>query len=212
MKVWWTCSKRSAYGSGRCEAEYVRINEDWLLDSLNKLFALLLKNKDSFFAMIETKCGSIIKEYIRDTSGVAIEEAEERLDELTEQRERIKMLAIKGLVTMDEAERDMRPINEEIEQLRFTLNETDKTQEITSKVKASIREFFDSFSSFDFTANVSNEDLKKVIKEIRVISKNEIYVYFNISEDIEGLNFPINISEVFEISDKKTDTNYADGA
>ena len=40
-------------------------------------------------------------------------------------------------------------------------------------------------------------DLKKIIKEIKIVSVDEIYVYFNISEDVEGLNFPILLSGTF---------------
>lgn len=62
-----------------------------------------------------------------------LEEVENRLDELKQERERLKTLAVKALITMDEAEHDMIPINEEIEKLSFRLNETNKTREITSK-------------------------------------------------------------------------------
>ena len=150
-KVWWTCSKRSSYGSGRCDSEYIRIDEDWLKSALNTFFKSLLDDRESFFTLVETRCNSIIKEYIRNTSGIVLEEVENRLDELKQERERLKTLAVKALITMDEA------------------------------------------------GNITNEELKKVVKEIRVVSKNEIYVYFNIAEDIEGLNFPINISDVVEI-------------
>ncbi|MGM9935806.1 MAG: hypothetical protein ACI38A_00495 [Candidatus Ornithomonoglobus sp.] len=212
-KIWWTCSKRSAYGTGRCESEYMRVNEDWLIDSLNKVFNLLIEDKDSFFNMVETKCNSVIKEYVRNTSQFTIEDVEEELSELKEQRENLKTLAVKGLITMEEAEYDMRPINAQIEQLNFKLNEADKTKEITQKVKQNIKTFFDTFSTFHLTEELSNAELKKVIKEIRVVSRDEIYVYFNISEDIEGLNFPINISEIFEIDNRKkgehkTNTDY----
>lgn len=203
-KVWWTCSKRSSYGSGRCDSEYIRIDEDWLKSALNTLFKSLLNDRESFFTLVETRCNSIIKEYIRNTSGIVLEEVENRLDELKQERERLKTLAVKALITMDEAEHDMIPINEEIEKLSFRLNETNKTREITQKIKASIQVFLNTFSAFDFSGNITNEELKKVVKEIHVVSKNEIYVYFNIAEDIEGLNFPINISDVVEID---TDSN-----
>ena len=150
----------------------------------------MLDDRESFFTLVETRCNSIIKEYIRNTSGIVLEEVENRLDELKQERERLKTLAVKALITMDEAEHDMIPINEEIEKLSFRLNE---------KIKASIQAFLNTFSAFDFSGNITNEELKKVVKEIRVVSKNEIYVYFNIAEDIEGLNFPINISDVVEI-------------
>ena len=66
-------------------------------------------------------------------------------------------------------------------------------------IKNSIQTFLNTFSTFDFSGEITNDELKKVVKEIRVVSKNEIYVYFNISEDIEGLCFPINISEIYQI-------------
>ena len=154
---------------------------------------------------MESKCSSIIKEYIRSTAGFDIEETEEQISELREQRDRLKILAVKGLITIEEAEHDMIPINEEIQRLDFSLNEASKTQEITAKIKSSIKSFLNTFSSFDFTGAITNDDLKKAIKEIRVVSKNEIYVYFNIAEDIEGLNFPINLSDIVQID---TDNNY----
>ena len=203
-KKWWTCSKRSAYGSGRCESDYIRIDEDWLKDALNKILMTLLEDKDSFFTMVESNCNSVIKEYLRESRGIDFEEAEEQIAELNEERERLKTLAVKGLITIDEAERDMSPINDEIEKLKFKLNEADKTKEITQNVKHSIKEFLDRFDTFDLSGEMTNEDLKKIIKEIRVVSKQEIYVYFNISEEIEGLNFPINICETIYID---TDTD-----
>ena len=49
-----------------------------------------------------------------------LEEVENRLDELKQERERLKTLAVKALITMDEAEHDMIPINEEIEKIEFS--------------------------------------------------------------------------------------------
>ena len=98
----------------------------------------------------------------------------------------------------------MIPINEEIEKLSFRLNETNKTREITQKSKQVFKHFLTHSSAFDFSGNITNEELKKVVKRNSCCFKNEIYVYFNIAEDIEGLNFPINISDVVEID---TDSN-----
>lgn len=55
--------------------------------------------------------------------------------------------------------------------MSFRLNETNKTREITQKIKASIQAFLNTFSAFDFSGNITNEELKKVVKEIRVVSK-----------------------------------------
>lgn len=138
--------------AGRCDSEYIRIDEDWLKSALNTLFKSLLNDRESFFTLVETRCNCIIKEYIRNTSGIVLEEVENRLDELKQERERLKTLAVKALITMDEAEHDMIPINEEIEKLSFRLNETNKTREITQKIKASIQAFLNTFSAFVFRA------------------------------------------------------------
>ena len=135
----------------------------------------MLDDRESFFTLVETRCNSIIKEYIRNTSGIVLEEVENRLDELKQERERLKTLAVKALITMDEAEHDMIPINEEIEKLSFRLNETNKTREITQKIKASIQAFLNIFSAFDFSGNITNEELKKVVKRKFVLFQKMRY-------------------------------------
>ncbi len=78
---------------------------------------------------------------------------------------------------MDEAEHDMIPINEEIEKLSFRLNETNKTREITQKIKASIQAFLNIFSAFDFSGNITNEELKKVVKRNSCCFKKMRYMF-----------------------------------
>jgi hypothetical protein len=199
LYVWWTCSKRSAYGKNRCAAEYTRINEDWLKAGLDKLFSYLVMDKSNFLDEVERKCNSLIREYIRDNNGIDLDEVKEELAELQNKRERLKNLAVDGLITMEEAKQDMVPINAEIERLSFKLDSTDKTRELNRQIRESLKQFIEVFDKFSFTESIENADLKKILKEIKVVSVDEIYVYFNISEDVEGLNFPILLSGTFLI-------------
>lgn len=192
-KDYWICSKRTTYGTGRCESEYIRVEESWLIQNLNLLFNYLIQDKQGFYRLIESKCNALINTYIQDSIGLDIDVLESELTELNFQRERLKELAVKGLITMEEVENDMVPINKEIERIKFALNQTDKTKELTTRVKESIKAFFNTFDRFRFTDNITNADLKKIIKEIKVMSKDEIYVSFNVDDDLEGLNFPINL-------------------
>ena len=192
-KDYWICSKRTSYGTGRCESEYIRVEESWLIQNLNLLFNYLIQDKQGFYSLIESKCSTLINAYVQDTVGLDIDAFEEQLTELNTQRERLKELAVKGLISMEEVENDMIPINKEIERIKFALNQTDKTKELTAKVKESIKVFFNTFERFRFTDSITNTDLKKIIKEIKVMSKDEIYVSFNVDDDLEGLNFPINL-------------------
>ena len=207
MKVWWTCSKRSAYGKDRCSSQYVRIEEEWLKSALDALFDYLIHDKDEFIKLIESKCNAIIHQHIQETAGFDIVQIKKDLKECTEQRERAKQLAIKGLISMEEAEKEMIPINREIEKLEFALDETDNTRALTKRVNERIRNLYKDIEGLKITDEITNLDLKKIIREIRVVSEDEIYVYFNVDEDLEGLYFPLSLSGFVPIPKKNSKTN-----
>ena len=195
----WTCSKRAAYGTARCTDEYVKIGEDWLKQVLNKLLRSLIDDKDAFYKMVETNCSTVVQEYIKNTAGFDIGELESELQEFKEQRERLKTMAVKGILSLEEAERDIIPMNSEIERLTFALNQTDSTRELTNEVKSNIKQFISAFDQYAFSDELDNNRLKMLIREIRVINPQELQVYFNIGDNIDNMSFPISISHEVEI-------------
>ncbi len=207
MKVWWTCSKRSAYGKDRCSSQYVRIEEEWLKQAIDALFDYLIEDKEEFMKLIESKCNAIIHQHVKETAGYDLTEIQKQLKEYTMQRERAKQLAIKGLISMEEAEKEMIPINREIEKLEFALDETDNTRALTKRVNERVRNLYKDIEGLKITDEITNLDLKKIIREIRVVSKDEIYVYFNVDEDLEGLYFPMSLSGFVPIPKKNSKTN-----
>ena len=206
MKVWWTCSKRSAYGKNRCVSQYIRIEEEWLKTALDALFDYLIQDKEEFLKLIESKCNAIIHQHIKDTAGFDIVQIQTQLKEYNEQRERAKQLAIKGLISMAEAEKEIIPINKEIEKLEFALNETDNTRALTKRVNERIRSLYKDIEGLKITDEITNLDLKKIIREIRVVSQDEIYVHFNVDKDLEGLSFPVSLSGLVPMPKKNSTT------
>lgn len=205
LYVWWTCSKRSAYGTDRCTAEHVRIDEDWLLTSVRNLLASMVQDKQKFFAMVEKKCSDIIQAYLKNTKGLSTDELRLQLDDVEKQRGRIKEMARRGMLDMDEAEREMVPLNRQLEQLRFQLAEVSKTAELVKEVKASVRQTLSEFSALQVTGNLDNADLRRIIEKIVVNSKEEIYVYFK-GNGSTPFNVPVRLSDSITI-----DTNIARG-
>ena len=197
--AWWTCSKRAAYGTARCTDEYVRIGEEWLKQVLCELLQSLLSDKENFFKKIEASCDAVIREYIKITAHFDVNDVATELNDLKEQRERLKKMAVKGILSLEEAERDIIPINSEIERLTFALNQTDSTRELTNEVKANLQKFLKAFESIDFNDDLNNETLKKFIKEIRVINPQEIQVYFNVGENIDNISIPLSLTHKIDI-------------
>ena len=202
--AWWTCSRRAAYGKDSCQADHVRIDEDWLLSGLTNLFSHIISRREEFFSSIEKKCNEYVKLYIAEQSGVDVDKLKQQAEELNKQRTRIKDMVKRGLIEMDEAEQDMIPINEELKRIRVALSAADKTEELTKRVKASVKEFIKNFTAEDFTKNLDNIRLKKIVREIRVVSKEEIYVYFNMGEN--GIDIPFSLTDTFV-----DDTDYHHG-
>lgn len=206
LYVWWTCSKRSAYGSDRCTAEHIRIDEDWLLSGIRQLLGSMVEDKHKFYSLVERKCNDIIQAYLTDTLDFSADEVRGQLAELENERARIKEMARRGIIDMDEAQRDMTPLNHKMDKLRFQLAQAEKTAEVTEQVKASLKRFLADFSAFHLTENLDNADLRRVIEKIVVMSKEEIYVYFKVGGGDEPLSLPVRLSDVVTV-----DTNTEHG-
>lgn len=197
LTVWWVCSKRSAYGENRCPAQYTKIYESWLIPALSEMLSGFLDNKADFFKLVESKCHKAVKDYLQSVSGCSIDTLQMELQELINKRGRIKEMAATGLITMDEAAKDMIPLNAEINRLQMKLGEVDTANEIAERVKEELRQFIKNFKSADLLT-MSNADLKRIVREIRVISQEEVEVYLNLGKTIEGVCFPLKISEPME--------------
>lgn len=194
LTVWWVCSKRSAYGENRCSAQYTKIYESWLIPALSEMLNGFLDNKTSFFKLVESKCRTAIKDYLQSVSGCSIDTLQMELQELINKRGRIKEMAANGLITIDEAAQDMIPLNAEINRLQMKLGEVDTANEIAERVKDELRQFIRNFKSADLLT-MSNADLKRIVREIRVVSQEDVEVYLNLGKTVEGVCFPLKISE-----------------
>lgn len=192
---WWVCSKKAAYGENSC-LNKTRIDEDWLKEGISNLLKYIIQDKESFFKIIETECNKQIKEYIK--ANICDDDMlRESLADLNSQRERIKEMVKRNMIDMDEAEREIAPINTQIAKINLTLDESNKTKEITDSVKDSIKKLIDNFNSINIDTELNNITLKSIIKFIKIKSKDEIYVYFNVSDNVKELSFPLEISSTF---------------
>lgn len=178
LYAWWTCSKRSAYGSNRCDSEYVRLDEMQLKKGLDKLFNQILMDKSSLMENVERKCGHLVKEFMKNNEEPEMEAIRRKIEELKDRRDRIKMLALEGIITPEEAKKDMLPVNTEIERLLPKLAVKDDPQELLRRVREKLGRLVYGSESISFTGLIDNNDLKRIIKEIRVSSKHEIDIFF----------------------------------
>lgn len=195
--AWWTCSKREAYGSERCVSQSVRIDEDWLAEGISNLLKYLIGDRKAFLNQVKAESKRLMKQYIREHVSSDTAELNERISKLTEQKERLVGMGEMGILSLEELKARVTPVNKQLEKLRFTLDENRKTEELTKKMEENISRFITQFDEYDLSAVMNNAALKEIIKEIRVRSKDEICVCFRVSNDLKGLDFPVEISRAF---------------
>jgi DNA invertase Pin-like site-specific DNA recombinase len=207
----WSCDKRHVKGQEKCDAKYIKLEEADVLSALSQLFAYLEQDRDEFFKLVESACNRLIKEYIRQSANIDLEGLHDDLSDLQEQRERIKTMIRKGLLEIDEGEADMRELNDSIRRVSAIINEQDVTDVLTQRVKTNLQEFFRNFDEFSYQDGFTNAGLKTIVKEIKVISNEELQVYFNVDDTVEGLFFPMEIKgSVIEKVIENTDTEMSD--
>ena len=190
---WWVCGNRTAYGREKCTAEHIRLEEADVLSALSVLFDYLVQDRKGFFDLVESTCNKLIKEYIRQSGTVDLDELEDGLEDLQAQRERIKTMMKKGLLEIDEGEADMKELNVSIRRISTIINEQGVSEDLTRRVRVNLHEFFKTFDEFSYQEGFTNNGLKTVVREIKVISKGLLHVYFNVDDSVEGLFFPIRI-------------------
>lgn len=196
-KVWWTCSKRTAYGKESCKAPHIRIDDAWLLEGITKFFEYLIEDKDAFYIEIEKQCDKIIQSYVEQSVGVDLEELKEELQEKQDEREKIKTMFRKDLITEDEMTADMQDINMQIEKINITLSSMDSTETLKKSVRKSLKDFYKNLSALTLGETLSNATLKKFIDRVVVNSKDDIVLYLSSGSYLDDVSYPVRLSGTF---------------
>jgi len=191
--IWWVCASRHKYGKEKCSAEHIRLEEADVLFAISQLFDYLVQDRESFFSLVESTCNRLIKEHIKQSSSIDLEEMEQQLSTLSEERERIKTMMRKGLLEIDEGESDMKSLNADIKRISAIIDTQDTSNELTRRVKANLKGFFKTFDTFSYVEGFTNSGLKSIVNEIIIINETELNIHFNVDDSVEGLFFPVQI-------------------
>lgn len=197
LKVWWTCSKRCAYGKASCTAPYIRIDEDWLLEGISNFFEYLIADKEAFYKEIEKQCENLIKSYVEENTGADLEILRAELEDKQDEREKIKKMFINDVITEEEMTKDMKRVNKEIEILNMSLVSMDATDSLKEAVKASLKEFYKNLNALTLGETLTNTSLKKIVDKIVVNSKDDIVLYIASDSYLDDIKYPVKLSGVF---------------
>jgi DNA invertase Pin-like site-specific DNA recombinase len=171
----WVCSGRNSNGIDFCSNK-TSIDEKDLIEQLNKYFINILESKTTyidylkkeFLVIYEAKNKSVINE----------KDLIKNIDEFKKEKKKEMDMYRADLVTIEELEKNIEPINSNIKILENKLLVLRQSDNISSKIDSLLENLFKDIQRLVDVKSINNEMLKKVIDKI-VIDKNknvEIYL------------------------------------
>ena len=178
--VRWVCSGHNGRGADSCP-DAVTVDEDELICALEEYFAGLLKAK-------KNRISYVIKEYTKiykakDADGNYEKELDDRLTKLKKTRQKYMDMYTDDLISrkeLNEKTGDMKSeikrLEDELEMVRYSPDKGGRPEDI-------IRETFQSMEDMISVRDMTNEQLKKIIRKIEVDRDGNVDIYLRLFED-----------------------------
>lgn len=172
----WVCSARNGHGADSCE-NAVSIDEDILIEELQKYFSSLLSNKEKYIEkakeeFLQSKEGNSEKKSKKES-------LEKNLAQVNKRKEILLSLCLSGTISVEDFQKNMAEIKAEFSRLEYEL----KTLAIAPNQKSfekALDSVFQNIENITDIRTLSNAQLKKIIREIKVDKDGHIDIYLNI--------------------------------
>ncbi len=174
--VRWVCSARNGHGTDAC-GNAIAVDENDLILALQNYFAKLLQNEEQ---TIESTLRGFEEARDQKHDDARRNELIGRIKDMRARKEREMLLFSNGFLTMDELNRRIGYIKTELPQLeaelaRLRAQNPDRRQ----KLPRASEELYGNVSD---VRNLSNAELKRIVKEITVDKDGHVDVYLNLLE------------------------------
>ena len=173
--VRWVCSARNGHGTDSCE-NAISIEENDLIEAIQNYFDEILANKEKY--MQDAKKIFLEHHHQHTDAEQKKEEITKKLVELNKQKQKNMMMFSRDLISIDELEHLVQPINTEIARLDFELKQYSVI--FDQKVfDQSVDTVFRDIQNITDIRKLSNAQLKKIIKEIKVSKDGRVRIELN---------------------------------
>jgi hypothetical protein len=173
--VRWVCSDRNGHGTESCK-NAVSIDENDLIEAIQGHFDSILSNKEKY--LCDAKKIFLENHHQHTDAEQKKEEITKKLAELNKQKQKNMMMFSRDLISIEELEQLVQPIKAEIARLEFELRQYSVI--FDQKVfDQSVDSVFRDIQNITDIRKLSNAQLKKIIKEIKVFKDGRIKIYLN---------------------------------
>lgn len=171
IRTYWCCSGRNHHGSASCNNRTI-INESELIESIDIYFHSIIADKQSFM-------DKIIKQYENLHTDNSKSILTSQLDKLEIKKAKYKNMYVAEIITIDELQKEISAIERQIAAIRLEIKDTLSPDDIERKAQQLYRSFSENFEKYMTIANMTNAELKTLIKSIIADENGNVQIELN---------------------------------
>lgn len=171
IRTYWCCSGRNRYGTKYCRNTTI-IMENELIENIDNYFLSMIKDKKKFVDNIMSK----YQKKQPENSGT---ELNRQLEKLQKKKQKQKQMYENDIIEIEELKECITDIDRQIAQIRLQLDVIETPQNIEKKLKQLYHELWKNFEKYSSVANMTNAELKMLIKSITADENGNINIELN---------------------------------
>lgn len=174
IRTYWCCSGRNHHGAEYCINTTI-IMENELIENIDNYFMSLIKNRKKFVDNIM----KLYKEKQPENSRIELNKLNKQLEKLQAKRQKKKQMFENDIITMAELKEEIVDIDSQISQIKLELDVIETPESIEKKLNQLCRKLSENFEKYSSVANMTNAELRTLIRSITVDENGNINIELN---------------------------------
>ena len=189
--VRWCCSGHNGRGADSCP-NAVTIDEEELLDALQAYFTELLKSKKKVIQYVVHEFERVYQAKNKNLN--CEKELNAKLDKLRKTRQKYMDMYADDLISREELNEKLGGTRQEIERMERELQLVSANVTRSDQLEASLNETFQTVESVADVRQMTNAQLKRMIRKIEVDQEGNVNIYLRVLGDL-GLDETVLIND-----------------
>ncbi|MDE6678079.1 MAG: recombinase family protein [Ruminococcus sp.] len=171
IRTYWACSGRNHHGADFCN-NLTTIPENELIETIDNYFRSRINDKDKFI-------GDVIEHFKQKQETSPATALTSQLKTLeNRKRKQIEMFEA-DIITLDELKAETVKIEQQIAQIRLELGDVKSVKDFEKNVRQLYNDLSENFEVYSSVANMTNADLKNLIKSITADADGNVHIELN---------------------------------
>ena len=171
IRTYWACSGRNHHGVDFCN-NLTTIPEHELIENIDNYFHSIIADKHKFI-------GNIIELY-KSKQGTSPEVAlTSQLEKLESKKKKQIEMFEADIITIDELKSKTAEIDRQTAQIKFELGDIESVEDVEKNLKKLHKELSKNFEVYSSVANMTNAELKNLIKSITADENGNVHIELN---------------------------------